>query len=1127
MPMYALAQTIESDNYYSKGLIAFKNSDLQSALSYFEKADSIDKLTLTSKYTNRKSYSSLWVGYCYYKLGKLDKAQEANKYYWAKPVDRNLTIESDNYVELADSLANEHDNYTEAIKLYKKCKKLWEDLKYDYHPYYANLILNISLFCYYNGDIKESYEYYNIGHDLLTNSENLGDDYYEVLYFGMFLNMKKDNYKSAISLGKELISYCNAKGNKERLGTAYCDMGDVYNNMDSLALASTFKEKGIEILRSVENADEERIEKEENTLYSIYKSSKKYEKCIEVLTQQNKRYSTSGKLNSNDYQDNLKLISSLYSKLNDSKNAINIQNQYVDIQKKNNNKENLATGLDDLARFYEESGEHSTARDIIENSLSIFHEIGDTISSNYMSALNTSANIYSSLLLWNKASVSLGKSLEIGESYDLEGSSEYLRTLNIAMVIANIAGQNDIAKNLNLRVLKHHLSKESGVDSLLIATDLQNMGSILTDQGKYDEAIGYQYKAMQIRYNHLPHNHPELAHSYNACAHLLCKMGEYETALQYENLVVDIMKQLGIHNKLYSLSLRNRAEIYLNLNDHENAMKDIIEVISNYNAMIRNEFSSLSPIEQKHYWREYKYFYEKKIPNYTSIFNHPFMNAAAYDAFLVSKGILLNSEMALNQIVLNSSNKSLLNTYNEIRNLQDKISSLYKQPLEEREENVNKLEIRLEELQRKLVKESKDFGDHMAYMNTSLDSIQANLDLFDVAIEFNKSCVDSLNTKYIALITTKDLYFPILVELCNEEELFEYVKGGSTIDTKIYELIWSPIMSHISGKKNIYFSASGLLHNISIENAIYPNGKLLSEDFAIYRLSSTRELVTSKSVNNNSNTYLYGNINYEASIDEIRDANTKNNRLKGLASTSEENNYLFPINQTRGVVDFSPLAGTKNEIDNISKIIINSKVYQETQATEESIKILSGNSPNILHIGTHGVYYSQDDRDSENVDFIEFSDTTTTITNAEEEALSRCALLMAGAQNAYYSPETIPFDMEDGILTAQEISLLDLRHTDFISLSACETAKGDITGDGVFGLQRGFKKAGANTILMSLWKVDDKATCKLMTEFYTNWINKKMTKHNALENAKMSVSKTKGWEDPRYWAAFILLDALN
>ena len=118
---------------------------------------------------------------------------------------------------------------------------------------------------------------------------------------------------------------------------------------------------------------------------------------------------------------------------------------------------------------------------------------------------------------------------------------------------------------------------------------------------------------------------------------------------------------------------------------------------------------------------------------------------------------------------------------------------------------------------------------------------------------------------------------------------------------------------------------------------------------------------------------------------------------------------------------------------------------------------------------------------------------------------------------------------DDGILTAYEISQMNLTGLNLVSLSACETGLGDITGDGVFGLQRGFKKAGANSILMSLWKVDDEATCLLMTEFYKKWIGEGKTKHDALEFAKQMVRshKEKGWDDPKYWAAFILLDGLE
>ena len=95
-----------------------------------------------------------------------------------------------------------------------------------------------------------------------------------------------------------------------------------------------------------------------------------------------------------------------------------------------------------------------------------------------------------------------------------------------------------------------------------------------------------------------------------------------------------------------------------------------------------------------------------------------------------------------------------------------------------------------------------------------------------------------------------------------------------------------------------------------------------------------------------------------------------------------------------------------------------------------------------------------------------------------------------------------------------------------VVLSACDTGLGNVTGEGVFGLQRGFKKAGVESLLMSLWPVDDQATQMLMVEFYKQLLSGK-PKNQALINAQKLVRDTKGFESPEYWAGFILLDGIN
>ena len=119
--------------------------------------------------------------------------------------------------------------------------------------------------------------------------------------------------------------------------------------------------------------------------------------------------------------------------------------------------------------------------------------------------------------------------------------------------------------------------------------------------------------------------------------------------------------------------------------------------------------------------------------------------------------------------------------------------------------------------------------------------------------------------------------------------------------------------------------------------------------------------------------------------------------------------------------------------------------------------------------------------------------------------MNRCGLLFAGANTALSGHSNrLDKGVQDGILTAKEISALDLRGADIVVLSACETGLGDVSGEGVFGLQRAFKIAGAQTMLMALWKVDDDATRMLTTAFYRHY-SQGMSKRQAFRMAQQEV----------------------
>ena len=180
---------------------------------------------------------------------------------------------------------------------------------------------------------------------------------------------------------------------------------------------------------------------------------------------------------------------------------------------------------------------------------------------------------------------------------------------------------------------------------------------------------------------------------------------------------------------------------------------------------------------------------------------------------------------------------------------------------------------------------------------------------------------------------------------------------------------------------------------------------------------------------------------------------------------------------------------------------------------------LTGKNTSIIHLATHGFYYPEENTDRKTPYYIMSPIGVEKISN-RNFALRRTGLILAGG-NKVWRGENVPNGVEDGVLTALEISSLDLSGCEIAVLSACETGLGDITDEGVWGLQRALKLAGVNTIIMSLWEVDDQATVLMMNEFYENYLKGK-GKRQSFNLATKKVKKE--YQDPRYWAAFIMLD---
>ena len=465
-------------------------------------------------------------------------------------------------------------------------------------------------------------------------------------------------------------------------------------------------------------------------------------------------------------------------------------------------------------------------------------------------------------------------------------------------------------------------------------------------------------------------------------------------------------------------------------------------------------------------------------------------------------------------------------------------------------QRVDSLERVADRQERELVERSKVFGDYMRNLSINWRDVQNTLGKGEIAIEFLKVPLTDDSTVYAAMTLKRGYDRPHFVELFDKQELTELDQHLYFSTSALYDMVWKPLAKEMENVRTVYFSPAGELHCVAVEYAPVADGEFICDRYDFYRLSSTRQLVVageSKAVRGGNTAVLYGGLDYDAAPLEIA-----------------EDGNLYAGRSKRGIYDFLPvipadsliargvvvsLPATEREVDSIGMLMENShwdvSTFTGSSGTEASFKALSGQWKNIIHVATHG-FYGNNGMGNDGVmpEMLTFGNRYV-----EDKAMTRSGLLFAGASNAWQMSGTA----DNGILTAQEVSVLDLRGLDLCVLSACETGLGEISGEGVFGLQRGFKKAGAKTLLISLNRVYDEATGLLMTEFYRNYLsgmpmveslksaqqylrNYERTMATGRDNAAVFIPKSrrqaigqkkvKPFAAPVYWAQFILVDAL-
>ena len=321
------------------------------------------------------------------------------------------------------------------------------------------------------------------------------------------------------------------------------------------------------------------------------------------------------------------------------------------------------------------------------------------------------------------------------------------------------------------------------------------------------------------------------------------------------------------------------------------------------------------------------------------------------------------------------------------------------------------------------------------------------------------------------------------------------INGLYNDSTGLFNYIWNnELIKAIGGSRDVWFAPDGYVHQLAIE---YMLPERLSH-ISCHRLSSTRILLNQEETPSYEKALIVGGIDYNTS-DAI------------IANGNDAAAFRYVFNNGKPTT-FTNLGNSLNEAKEICKLRNNTKdtLLVGALAMEQSFRqICSGYS--IIHISSHGMFNAASTPQG-----------TDLKQNLSDNSLSHSLVAFSGIN---YTLKKDGFDenLQDGILSAREMASLDMSKVELVVLSCCETGLGFVTPDGVYGIQRGLKNAGAKAIICTLWDIDDEASCFFMIHFH-QYLKEENNLYKAFYKARESMKEE--YDEPNYRDAFILIDAI-
>lgn len=805
-----------------------------------------------------------------------------------------------------------------------------------------------------------------------------------------------------------------------------------------------------------------------------------------------------------DYAYSLNHLAILYRNMGNYERSEKLHLEAMDVFLKTRGKDHpdYAWNQGNLASLYKLLGNYDKAENCLKEVIRIREQTLGKKHADYASALISIAEILEYKGEINKAEIAYQEALVIRETIFGKEHQEYANCLSGLARFYQDQKEYDKAESfwLNCLNIEEHLKDKQHLNYLLTLSEL---GYFYLATGNLDKAGLFLKKAEQLFRNTFGNLHPELSKCLDGLTEFEVRKGNAKAAAEYAKQSALIYKK----QLLQATNHLSEYELQLFIRQFESKLND------------DNLLTQL-------------------YPDYSEV---------AMDNMLFYKSYLLSTLRQLNAEAKKDSVTSSL--VNNVKSIKRRLSKEYAKSISE-QKGVKDLEEKANTLEKELAQHvhlefNMNAEIHWSELKEKLDSNAAVIEF----VHFQNRYLDTSNKVYYAALVVKRNYarphFVLLFEEKSIDSLLtigierqaDYVnalysvnqRGARLLETRkrsLAELIFQPLQPELQGIQTIYYAPTGLLYRINLDAIPLSETEVLADRYRCVTLNSTRQLLNPLRFKPESNdAILYGGIEFDC--DRHADSTAINSR------EGQGNLISFQAPTALRGANWDYLPGTLREVEQIEGLMnkagVSVKSLKGCDATEESFKLLESKpaSPRILHFATHGYFFPDLNEDQFN---IHYKNSNEPVFKTSDQPMLRSGLILANGNNTWKG-HSGSNGKEDGILTADEISQMNLSNTELIVLSACETGLGHIDeNEGVYGLQRAFKIAGAKYLIMSLWQVPDKQTSLLMNTFYTKWLGtegpdkggNKMEIPQAFHAAQKELRNA--GLDPYQWAGFVLVE---